>query len=124
VSAGIFVTPKVALLGRWAGTTYFDSNERGDRRQVLNELIGAHLQYWANDAISLSAGPALAVVTDNPVFAHSDDPEFGIGGSARLGYSLFTTTHHCVRLSWETFNSKVAHAFVFGSALSVEWQYF
>jgi hypothetical protein len=124
VGVGVFVTPKVALLARWSGTTYFDENAKGETTQVINELGGFHLQYWANDAISLSAGPALAVVGVNPVFAADGNPQVGFGGSGRVGYSLFSAKHHVLRLSWETFNSKIASAFIYGSALSFEWQYF
>jgi hypothetical protein len=124
VSAGYFVTPKVALLARWAGTTFFDKNASGDTTQVIVELGGWHLQYWANDFVSLSAGPALAVIGVNPLLASDFAPKFGFGGSSRFGYSIFTAKHHVLRVSWETFNSKIARSFVFGSALSIEWQYF
>ncbi|MDB5212911.1 MAG: hypothetical protein JWO86_838 [Myxococcaceae bacterium] len=121
---GWFVTPKVALLARSSGTTYFDKTSSGDTSQIFNALYGGQLQYWANDIISLSAGPALAVVFENPFLASEAKPQFGFGGSSRVGFSLFSAKHHVVRLSWEVFDSKVARAFVFGSALSVEWQYF
>ena len=121
---GWFVTPKVALLARTAGTTYFDTTSSGDVSQVWNVLYGAQLQYWANDTISVAAGPALAVVFENPFLATEAKPLVGFGGSSRIGFSLFRAKHHVVRLAWEVFDSKVTNAFVFGSALSVEWQYF
>jgi len=121
---GWFVTPKVALLARTSGTTYFDTTSNGDLSQVWNALYGVQLQYWANDTISLSAGPALAVVFENPFLSTEAKPLVGFGGSSRIGYSLFSAKHHVVRISWEVFNSKVTSAFVFGSALGVEWQYF
>ncbi|MDB4933692.1 MAG: hypothetical protein JWP87_664 [Labilithrix sp.] len=124
VGAGFFVTPKVALLARWSGTTYFDTNAAGETTQVVNELGGLHLQYWANDTISLGAGPALAVVGVNPFFGADGSPQVGFGGSARVGFSVFSAKHHVLRLSWETFNSKIASAFLYGSALAFEWQYF
>jgi hypothetical protein len=124
VGIGAFVTPKVALLARWSGTTYFQDNARGQTTQVIHELGAFHLQYWANDAISLGAGPGLAVVGVNPFLASDADPVVGFGGSARVGYSLFAAKHHVLRLSWETFNSKIPSAFFYGSAISFEWQYF
>ena len=124
VSAGVFVTPKVGLLARWAGTTYFDENADGATTQVVSELGGIHLQYWANDVVSLSAGPGLAVVGVNPLLATDGPPYVGFGGSARAGYSIVSAKHYVLRLSWETFNSKIARAFIYGSALSLEWQYF
>ena len=124
VGVGWFVTPKVALLARTSGTTYFDTTSSGDLSQIWNALYGAHLQYWANDTISLSAGPALAVVFENPFLSTEAKPLVGFGGSSRIGFSLFSAKHHVVRLSWEVFDSKVTRAFVFGSALAVEWQYF
>ena len=60
----------------------------------------------------------------NPFFAADGYPHAGFGGSARAGYSVFGTKHHVLRVSWETFNSKVARTFIYGSALSLEWQYF
>lgn len=124
VGAGFFVTPKVALLARWAGTTYFDTNASGETTQLINEQGGFHLQYWENDWISLSAGPALAVVGVNPFFGADGKPQVGFGGSARVGYSVFATKHHVLRISLETFNTKIASAFLYGSALSCEWQTF
>ncbi len=121
---GWFVTPKVALLARTAGTTYFDTTSNGDLSQVWNVLYGVQLQYWANDTISLSAGPALAVVFENPFLSTEAKPLVGFGGSSRIGFSIFSARHHVVRISWEVLNSKVASAFVFGSALALEWQYF
>jgi hypothetical protein len=123
VGAGVFITPKLALLARLAGTTYFDKNVDGETTQIIHGLGGIHLQYWVNDAVSLSTGPAIAVVGANPLLAADGSAHLGVGGSSRVGYSLFSSKHHVLRLSWETFNTKISRALIFGSALSFEWQY-
>lgn len=124
IGVGGFVTPKLAILAREAGTTYFGSRAGGDVTQHLLLSYGVQLQYWANDWVSISAGPALAVAGDNPLLATSHDLALGLGASARTGIALLAVTHHVLRASCEIFNAKVPDAFVFGSTLGVEWQTF
>ncbi len=125
VSLGAFVSPKVAILARAAGTSFFAKNGYGESTQFASSFYGAHIQYWINDDLMISGGPGVMVYGENPFFGHNaTDPVVGYGLSARVAYAFVSAKHHSVRLALEAFPAKYDKAFVFGSALNLEWQYF
>lgn len=124
LSVGGFVSPKVALLARIAGTSSFET--RGDSTaQMVNGFYGAHVQYWISDEVMISGGPGLTIRGQNSwIGPTGHDLETGYGASVRVAYSFFNAKHHSVRFAVEAFPSVYKHDVVLGTALNLEWQYF
>lgn len=126
LSLGGFVTKDVAFLVRAAGSSYFEKNKlTGGTDQYVNGFYGAHVQYWFNDELMISAGPGVAVFGRNRFLSGpATEAVVGYGASVRIGYAFATMKHHAFRIAYEAFPSKYDDKFVFGSAINLEWQYF
>ena len=66
VSLGGYFTPRFALLGRLAGTSYF----RGSH-QYLQLFTGPVVEYWPHDRWFLAGGMGLGTFTPNPLTGSS-----------------------------------------------------
>ncbi len=126
LSLGGFITENVALLLRCAGASNFEDDSRGKLAQVTTTFYGAHVQYWFNDRFMMSGGPGVMVFSKSSVTSPftAENAAVGYGASVRAGYAVFANTHHALRFSVEAFPAKYENAFVFGSALNFEWQYY
>jgi hypothetical protein len=125
LSLGGFLTPDVALLARIAGTSYFDKGASGDTTQFASGFYGAHLQYWVDDRFMLSGGPGFMLFGENSfISAGAKKPLTGYGASVRAAYAFYAGTHHALRIALEAFPAKYEEAFVLGTALNFEWQYY
>jgi hypothetical protein len=119
VSLGGYVTPRIALLGRLAGTSYF----RG-RGQVLHTFAGPIVEFWPHDRWFLSGGVGLGVLTPNPVLGHSSlVTREGLAFDARGGAVLVGGARHALTLSLEIIPAIYNH-FQAGAALLVAWKWY
>lgn len=127
-SLGGFVSPRVALLGRAAGTSYFGTNDAGRTAQYVYGYYGVHLQYWLSERWMVSGGPGLLLSWESPFLVEPvggslKSQRTGFGASLRSGYAVFTNPHHTLRFSLEAFPGTYGKGFVFGSAVNFEWQF-
>lgn len=113
---GGFLTEKVALMFRAAGTNYFRTN---DPAAVL--FYGAAVQIWASDALMFGAGLGLG--------AHSTDislgiDELGVASSLRASYAFFTNATQALGVGLELFPAFFPDSkdITLGTALILEWQ--
>jgi hypothetical protein len=112
VGIGFFATPGVAILFRASGTSFFDGG------LVVLGHYGLSAQFWANDWLMMSVGPALALLGDV-----EGDGVLGFGIDARIGFSFLSIAHHSLRVALELFPS-FFEEFAMGEALSFEWQFY
>jgi hypothetical protein len=124
IGVGGFVNRDVAVLARIAGTSYFDKNARGDNTQFVNGFYGVHVQYWFNDHLMISGGPGFTLFGENSFLGQARRTVSGYGASFRVAAGLLATKHHSLRVALEVFPSKYEKAFVMGSAVNLEWQYY
>lgn len=143
LSVGGFVSKRVAIAARMAGTSFFEDlstyrNGRVSResQQVANGYFGPVLQVFLNDYIFLGGGAGLAVLYVNPLATTSSrvpDPVLGFALTARAGFGFFAKRHHWLGVVLEAYpafyerndggdtsNSRAA----FGTAAILQWQYY
>jgi hypothetical protein len=86
VGIGGWLTPHVALTGRFVGTGFVDPT---DARTSITALVGPGLQYWlpplsgvlsGRPSLWLGGGVGLAVLAGS-------ERAYGVGGDARAGYA-------------------------------------
>jgi hypothetical protein len=124
ISLGSFVTDRIAVLGRIAGTSYFEQVD-GETEQFTSGFLGVVGEYWFSDRWFASAGIGLAGFGANPLLSEREvDIEQGVGLSLRGGYSFLTSTRHSLRAAIELFPSVYGDATTLGTALNLEWQLF
>ena len=125
---GGFLTPRLALIGRAAGTSYSREDSRGNSYSTVNGFYGPTLQYWATDRVFLGGGVGLAVLAADLYGEARKDVRFfdtGIGLNARAGWAFaLPGTHNAITLSIDGFASKFDKSTTVASALDLGWQFF
>ena len=97
LSIGGFLTPKVALLFRAAGTSYFVGNT-----QYINAFYGPVVEVWPHPVFFVGGGPGLGVFGANPLTSsYGRDPEGAFALDARAGFALIQGRNHDLTLSVE-----------------------
>lgn len=95
LSIGAFVTDRIAIVARLAGTLGKDGDV-GVR--YLQELVGPEVQYWFTPELWAAAGLGLGTYGD------VDDTSFenGIAVDLRAGYTFLARGHHSMNVSVES----------------------
>jgi hypothetical protein len=124
---GGFLSPRLALFGRGAGTTTFRRDASGTTYGTVNALYGPSLQYWATDRLFVGGGPGLAVLLADPYSQARGDVGFGaigFGVNARVGLAFaLLGDHHALNVSFEVFASRFDALSTVAGALNVGWQF-
>ncbi len=124
---GGFLSPRLALIGRAAGTSTFRDDARGRSYQTVNAFYGPTLQYWATDRLYVGGGIGLAVLAADP-FGHNKQVQFfdtGVGLNGRLGWAFaLPGTHHALTLGLDAFASRFEKTTTLATALNLGWQFF
>ncbi|HYJ11879.1 MAG TPA: hypothetical protein VEX18_22800 [Polyangiaceae bacterium] len=120
LSLGGFVSPKVAILARAAGTSYFD---RGD--QIVHNFYGAIVEIWPSDYVYLSGGVGFALFGENPFLSGGNDYlEGGWALDVRAGVALAQGTNHDFTLSIEAIPGFYEDETVVGFGLVGAWKWY
>lgn len=125
LSLGGFLSPKVALLGRAAGTSVFRQDAAGRAYQTVNAFYGPAIQYWASERTFAGFGVGLGVLTTDPLTSRARPPQFvelGVGASARVGWAFAVVEKHAFTLGFETIGSFLPDSFVSSLAINLQWQ--
>jgi len=120
LSLGAFVSPKVALLVRVSGTSYFS-----DGKQIGHNFYGAIAEVWPIDELYLSGGIGFALYGANPLFnGGSGSSTSGWALDFRVGAALAQGTNHDFTLSLEAIPGFYDGDVVNGVALVGAWKWY
>jgi len=120
LSLGAFVSPKVAILARAAGASYFD---RGD--QIVHNFYGAIVEVWPNDYVYVSGGVGFALFGENPFLSGGNAYlEGGWALDVRAGVALAQGTNHDFTLSIEAIPGFYEDETVVGFGLVGAWKWY
>ncbi|HEY7372687.1 MAG TPA: hypothetical protein VIF57_11045 [Polyangia bacterium] len=119
VSLGGYVTPRIGVLFRLAGTSYFRSNS-----QYIQAFAGPMVEYWPHDRWFLAGGVGLGLFTPNPFFGSSlRRQREGLAFDARAGAVLAGSARHALTLSLEIIPA-IYDELRAGAALLVAWKWY
>ena len=120
LSLGGWVSPKVALLARATGTSYFRGGD-----QISNNFYGAAVEVWPINAFYLSGGVGFGIYGPNPIFSRSSlSPQTGFALDFRVGAALAQGTNHDFTLSFEAIPGFYDGDSVTGLALVGAWKWY
>ena len=95
--AGVFLTPDLAVLGRFSGTRVtFDDDVFGGVREQASGVFGGTVQYWLNNWASVEAGVGYGRWRDE-----FDNKDGGFGLILGFGATVFQRGPHHVRAGFE-----------------------
>jgi hypothetical protein len=120
LSLGGYITPRVALLARAAGTSYFEDGE-----QIGQNFYGVLAEIWPIDEVFISGGVGLGIYGPNPLFSRSS--RHSVGGWAldvRVGAALAQGTNHDFTLALEAIPGFYDEKTVQGFALVGAWKWY
>lgn len=121
VGIGGFLSKRVALEFRVAGTSYFEREENW-----VHAFAGPAIQVWPGDRVMLGAGVGAGTFGENPLLSRrgalTSRAYSGVALSLRGGYAFLTNRDHALRCSLEFLPGFYDNRRVVGSALSLEWQ--
>ena len=119
LSLGGFIVPKVALLGRAAGTVYFRSeNAYG------NNFYGPILEVWPIDEVYFSGGVGVGLYGPNPLIHSGGTQRSGFALDFRVGAALVQGTNHDFTLSVEVIPGFYDSRNIVGTALVGAWKWY
>ena len=125
---GGFLTPRLALMGRAAGSSYLRDDARGHSYDTVNAFYGATLQYWPTDRFYFGGGPGLALLVSDPYRWGAKDVRFievGFGLNARVGFAFaLPGDHNALTLGIDAFGSRFEKSSTVATALNLGWQFF
>lgn len=87
---GGFLTPKLALMGRFSGT-----NVSYDRFSQVSGTVAVSLQYWANDFVAIEAGGAVGY------WSTEGDADSGPGLMFGVDFTVFNRGKHNLQVGVE-----------------------
>jgi hypothetical protein len=122
VSLGGYLTPRIALLGRLAGTSYFRGNN-----QYLHTFAGPVVEVWPHDRLFLAGGIGFGSRGPNPLFgASSVHPDSGLALDVRAGVAVLNGVKHALTVSLEVIPALVDEFedLHIGGALLVGWKWY
>src|SRR5690606_26280800 len=123
---GGFLSPRLALLGRGAGTSTFRKDADGKTYQTVNAVYGPSLQYWATDRLFFGGGPGLAVLAAD-LYKQGRDVnliQLGLGLNGRVGFAFaLPGDHHAFTVGLDLFASRFSDTSTVAGALNLGWQF-
>jgi hypothetical protein len=96
VGVGHWLDPKLALTGRLAGATIFES---GAQQNAI--FLGPSAQYWVDDRFWLGGGLGFALLGATDTNGNRLDSNVGFGIDLRMGYTFNAGTLHTFNASLE-----------------------
>lgn len=142
LSLGGWVSPKVALMFRMAGTSYFrqtaddlytvdkygvPQKSGGKTYQIGSDFYGGVVQYWPSERFFVSGGVGLALFGTNPLQDIPKEYQFtetGLGFDARAGWVFAVGgKQHAFGLVAEVIPTFTSKTTAIGSALNLQWQF-
>jgi hypothetical protein len=129
VGVGGFLSPRLALIGRAAGTSTFRDDANGKSYQTVNGFYGPTLQYWVTDRFYLGGGAGLALLAADPLGPTNNRGiqyiEGGFGLNARAGFAFaLPGDHHALVLGVDGFGSRFEKSSTVAVALNLGWQFY
>jgi hypothetical protein len=119
VSLGGYFTPRIALLFRLAGTSYFRANSH-----YLHTFAGPVLELWPHDRWFVAGGVGLGTFAPNPLFGPSVvSSDAGLAFDARVGAVLLGGVKHALTVSLEVIPALYRRPRT-GAALLVAWKWY
>lgn len=119
VSIGGYFNPRLALLLRLAGTSYFRGNS-----QIVQTFAGPVVEVWPHDRWFLGGGVGLATFGPNPFLgASAVSTDHGVAFDLRAGAVLLGGARHALTLSLEIIPGIYRRTRV-GGALVVAWKWY
>jgi hypothetical protein len=120
VSLGGYLTPRLALLVRLAGTSYF----RGSH-QYLQLFSGPVVECWLGDRWFVGGGIGLGTFTPNPLTGSSVvSPREGLALDARAGAVVKGGARHAFTVSLELIPAFYENRAQAGAALLGAWKWY
>jgi hypothetical protein len=120
LSLGAFVSPKVAILARAAGMSYFDDGD-----QIVHNFYGAIVEIWPSDYFYVGGGVGFALFGENPLFSRGNAyQEGGWALDVRAGVALAQGTNHDFTLSLEAIPGFYEDDIVTGFGLVGAWKWY
>jgi hypothetical protein len=113
---GGFLTERVALLFRAAGTAYIKTLLE---YAELNNFYGAVVEVWPSERLMWSAGLGLGFHGPNPL--DTGEVDLGVAASLRGHYALLASSKQTLGLSLELTPAVYQFDRIMGVALNVEW---
>lgn len=96
-SLGGFVSRRVAILARSAGTVFANNGDF-----YSHDFLGPIVEVWPADIFYFSAGPGLAIASRNSFFVGTgEDKTAGWAVDLRAGLAVLRKTNHDLTLSLE-----------------------
>jgi hypothetical protein len=119
LSLGAFLTPKVALLFRASGTSFFQGNT-----QYVDTFYGAVVEVWPHDRFFVGGGPGVGYYGTNPLLSDYNDGQAAFALDARAGAALLQGRNHALTLSVEGSSGFYAEQTIFNGALIAAWKWY
>lgn len=119
LSLGGFATPKVAILARVSGVSYFESGD-----QISSTFYGGIVELWPLDEIYVSGGVGFALTGGNPFFNRNATQTAGWALDFRVGSALVQGTNHDFTLSLEVIPGFYDGEVITGGAVVGAWKWY
>jgi hypothetical protein len=91
---GGFVTPNLAILGRFSSTNVTYDTVLGDYAQVSG-VVAPTVQYWLNDKVNLESGVGIGL------WSAEDESDQGVGLILGAGFTVFNRGKHNLQVGFE-----------------------
>ena len=131
VGVGVFVTPRLAVLARLAGTTYSQRGSyNGESHLWTYAFYGVSVQYWIDEVWFLEGGLGLGHNGRDGFLVPLRSTQYGVSFSARAGWVFATHGSHSFSATLELIPSvyRETQEYVgvksLGTVLAVQWQLF
>ncbi len=125
---GGFLSPRLALIARGAGSSFQTDDAKGRSYDTVNAFYGPTLQYWPTDRFYVGGGVGLAVLAIDPFGASAykvQSIDTGVGLNARAGWAFaLPGDHNALLLGLEAFGSRFEKYATVATALNLGWQFF
>ncbi|MCC7541155.1 MAG: hypothetical protein IT379_33360 [Deltaproteobacteria bacterium] len=124
-SVGGYVNPRLALLFRASGTSYFDGPGRGRLRDsVVAAVYAFHVKWWVLPRLYLGGGGGLAAFGGLFDSDDADDLDLGFGTTFRIGLAFPVHRKHALGVAFELMTMFTGEATLLAQAVTFEWHFY